>query len=117
MKTRIAILTLLLGLFITGTAFAAEPVPATKSAREAVVNFLENEITYPAFASENNVECCVYIDVTVKDDGSLDVNGANCNNCKMKHHVVKAIEEAKDEDLAQYAGQKVLVKVNFTLLD
>ena len=117
MKTRIAILTLLLGLFITGTTFAAEPVPTTKLAREAVVNFLENEITYPAFASENNVECCVYISVTVKDDGTLDVIEANCKNCKMKHHVVKAIEESKDEDLAQYAGQKVLVKVNFTLLD
>jgi len=117
MKTRIAILTLILGFFITATAFAGKPVPATKSAKEAIVNFLTEEINYPAFASENNIECCVFASIVINDDGTLDVNGANCKDCKMKDHVIKAIEKAKNTDLAQYAGQNVLVKINFTLLD
>ncbi len=117
MKTRIAILTLVMGLFITGTAFAAEPVPATKSAKDAVVSFLTDEISYPAFASENDIECCVLVSIIIQDDGSMDVDVANCKNCNMKEHVVKAIEGAESKDLAQYAGQNVLVKVNFLLLN
>ncbi len=110
-------LTLVLGLFITSVATAAEPIPATRSAREAVVNYLSDEISYPEFASENDIECCVFVSVLINDDGTLDVDGSNCKNCNMKDHVVKAIEESNNKDLAQYAGQTVLVKVNFTLLD
>jgi hypothetical protein len=117
MKTRIAILSLVLGLFITATAFASEPVPATKNASKAVTEFLTNEISYPAFASENKIECYVLVSIVVNNDGTLDVDAANCKNCNMKDHVVKAIEESKNEKLAQYAGQNVLVKVNFSLLD
>ncbi len=117
MKTRIVIVTLLLGLFIAGTALANEPVPATKAASKAVTEFLANEIDYPAFASENNLECCVSVSVTIQDDGTLKVEAANCGTKCMKEYVVKAIEEAKIEDIAQYAGQNVLLKVSFKLLN
>ncbi len=116
MKTRIAILTMLFGFFIAGTAMANEPVPATKAGSKAVAAFIEDEVSYPAFASENNIECCVSVSVVVQDDGSLDVDAANCGSCDMKDHVVKSIENAaKDEALAQYAGQNVLLKVKFKL--
>ncbi len=117
MKTRIAVLTLVIGIFITATAFAGEPVPTSKNATKAVTEFLTNEISYPAFASENNIECCVLVSVIVKDDGTFDVDAANCKDCNMKSHVVKTIKEAKSDDLAQYAGENVLVKVKFILLD
>jgi len=117
MKTRIAIVTMLIALFIAGTAMANELVPATKAASKAVTELLVDEIDYPAFASENNIECCVVVSVTVQDDGTLNVEAANCKSCDMKDHVVKAITETKSEDLAQYAGQNVLLKVNFKLLD
>ena len=117
MKTRIAILTLVLSLFIAGSAMATVPVPATKAASKAVTSFLEDEISYPAFASENNLECFVVVSVVVQEDGTLDVEAANCSTNCMKDHVVKAIEDAKSDDLSQYAGQNVLLKVNFKLLD
>lgn len=117
MKTRIAILTILMGLLIAGTAMANEPVPATKAASKAVTELLTDEISYPAFASEENIECCVLVSVTVQEDGSLDVDAANCSSCDMKDHVVKSIKESKNEDLAQYAGQNVLLKVNFELIN
>ncbi len=117
MKTRIAILTLLLGLFIAGTAYANQPVPATKAASKAVVNFLEDEISYPAFASENNLECTVLLSVIVLDDGSLKVEQANSATSCMKEYVVKAVENAKNKDLSQYAGQNVLLNVSFKLLN
>jgi len=118
MKTRIAIVTMLLGLFIASTAMAGVvPVPATKAGSKAVTEFLTDEIDYPAFASENKLECTVSVSVIVQDDGTLKVEAANCGTNCMKDHVVKAIEEAKSEDLAQYAGQNVLLKVNFELLN
>ena len=50
MKTRIAIVTMLLGLFIAGTAMANEPVPATKAASKAVTELLTDEIAISILA-------------------------------------------------------------------
>jgi|AntAceMinimDraft_2_1070361.scaffolds.fasta_scaffold02950_3 hypothetical protein len=116
MKTRIAILTILMGLLMAGTAMANEPVPATKAASKAVTELLSDEISYPSFASKNNIECCVWVSIMIKEDGSLDVETANCSSCNMKDHVVKSIKETKNEGLSQYAGQNVLLKVKFKLL-
>ncbi len=118
MKTRIAIVTMLLGLFIAGTAFAGEPVPPLKAqATKAVAEFLQDELVYPAFASETNKECCVLVDLSIQDDGSFEVNGANAKYGCLKDHVVKAIEESKSEDLTKYAGQDVILKINFKLFE
>lgn len=118
MKTRIAIVTMLLGLFIAGTAFAGEPVvPSPKEiATKAVAEFLQDEIDYPAFASETNLECSVLVDLNVKKDGSFTVNGANCKkSCCMRDIVVKAIEKTKNKDLSKYAGENVVLKIDFKL--
>lgn len=115
MKTRIAILTMLLGLFITSTAFAGEPVLRTQAATQAVAKVLEDEINYPAFASETNLECTVYVDITVNEDGTLKVNNANCKADCMKEHCVKAIEEAKSKDLKEFAGETVVLKIDYKL--
>ncbi len=117
MKTRIAIVTMLLSIFIAGTAMATVPVPATKAASMAVTEFLSDEISYPAHASETNFECVVVVSLIVQEDGTLDVDAANCKTNCMKEHVIKEIESAKNEDLAKYAGQNVLLKVNFELLN
>lgn len=107
---------MLLGVTIAGTAFAGEPEPAAKiAATKAVAEFLEDEITYPAFASETNIECTVYVDITVNEDGSLKVNEANCKANCMKEYCTKAIENAKSKDLKKYAGQNVIIKVDYKL--
>ena len=118
MKTRIAIVTMLIGLFFAGTAFAGEPVPTMKAeATKAVSAFLQDEIDYPAFATETNKECTVYVDLHVNADGSLNVNAANAKLGCLKNHVVSAIEDAKDTDLEKYAGQDVVLKIDFKLYD
>ena len=117
MKTRIATLTLLLGLFFTSAGFAAKPVPATKLASLAVTKLLTNELNYPNYASENNIEFYVLASINVQEDGSLDVVIANCKSCEMKEEVIKAIESIQSEDLVKHAGHTINVKVNFTLID
>ncbi len=118
MKTRIAIATMFIGLFFATTAFAGESIPALKAeATKAVANFLQDEIRYPAFASETNLECTVVVDLTINEDGSLEVNGANGKLGCLKDHVVKAIEESKSKDLTKYAGQDVVLKIDFKLYE
>ena len=117
MKTRIAIITMLLSIFIAGSAFAGEPVPSPKAlATKAVAEFLSDELSYPAFASESNIECTVLVDVAVKSDGTLDVNAANCKSTCVKDYAVKEIERLKSDELAQHAGQNVMLKIDFKLL-
>ena len=47
MKTRIATLTLLFGLFISVTAFANQPVPASKVVAASIADYIEEEMEYP----------------------------------------------------------------------
>ena len=115
MKTRIATLTLLLGLFISTTAFANEPVPASKYVAKTVADYIEKELEYPEFAIETKYEGDVVVKIVIEEDGTFDVVQANAHNEKMKNSVIEMIEELDSDTFDAYAGQSVLVKISFDL--
>ena len=116
MKTRIATLMILLGIFLTTTAFANEPVPASKAVAQSVAKLIQSELEYPEFAIKDKFECCVLVSLVIQDDGSFEVDCAKCIDDDMKEYVVGQIEEMYSEKFSAYAGQQVLLKVNFDLL-
>lgn len=116
MKTRIATLMILLGLFLASTAFANEPVPASKAVAQSVAKLIQDELEYPEFAIKNKFECCVMVSLVIQDDGSFEVDCANCINEDMKEYVIGEIEKMYSDKFSVYAGQQVLIKVNFDLL-
>lgn len=116
MKTRIATVLIMLGLFLTSTAFAGELPVATKKARKDVTKIIKKEMTYPQFAIDEKFECCVIASINILEDGSLDVECANCVCPKMKKHVVETLEDLDTHQLQAYAGQNVKVKINFHLI-
>ena len=115
MKTRIATLAFILGMFLVSTAFAAEPVPASKAVAKSVAKTILSELEYPEFAIDEKFECCVLVKVIILEDGTFDVDVANSISDRMKDYVVYEIEHMKSEEHAKYAGQTVLIKVNFDL--
>ncbi len=115
MKTRIATLLFVFGLFIVSSAFAMEPVPASKAVSKKIASLIEDELDYPEFAIVDKFECCVSIMVLVQDDGTFDVTGANSASKDMIKHVIKTIENMEPEELDKYAGQEVGIKINFEL--
>jgi hypothetical protein len=118
MKTRIATLIVLFGLFLSATAFASEPVPvpASKSVAASVADFIDEELSYPEFAIEDKFEGEVVLSVIIEDDGTFNVEAANSVNDELKEHVIQVIENLSTDQYNQYAGQKVLLKVKFDLL-
>jgi hypothetical protein len=116
MKTRIATLLVLFGLFIAASAFANEPVPASKAVSHSVAELVKGSLDYPEFAINEKFECCVAVKIIIQDDGSLYVETANSINDDMKNYVIEQIEKISSKDYARYAGQSVLVKVKFDLL-
>ncbi len=70
MKTRIATLAILLGLFISTTAFANEPVPASKAIAASVADLIEEELVYPDFAIEDKFEGDVVLELLIEEDGT-----------------------------------------------
>jgi hypothetical protein len=116
MKTRIATLMIMLGLFVASTAFANEPVPASKAVSQSVAKLIQAELEYPEFAIKDKFECCVLVSLVIQDDGSFEVDCANCVNEDMKEYVVGEIENMYSEKFSAYSGQQVLIKVNFDLL-
>lgn len=115
MKTRIATLAILLGLFVSTTAFANEPVPASKAVASSIADLIEDELEYPEFAIEEKFQGDVVMEIVIEDDGTLDVVAANSVDKNMKNHVALAVEEIDTEEFARYAGQTVLVKVSYDL--
>lgn len=115
MKTRIAILTALLGLFVTATAFASTPVPASKAVSNSVANYITNELEYPEFGITQKYEGDVVVSVTIQEDGTFLVDASNGFNEEMKKYVVKSIHGLQSDYHAQYAGQQVLLKIKFDL--
>jgi len=116
MKTRIATLMLVMSIFLASTAFANEPVPANRAAANSVTKYVEKKLKYPEFAIEDKFECCVVVSLVIQDDGTLEVDGSNSVDKEMKEYVVKEIESFQNEKFVQYAGQRVLLKINFDLL-
>jgi hypothetical protein len=115
MKTRIATLAILLGLFITSTAFANEPVPASKAVASSIADLIEEELEYPDYAIEEKFQGDVVMEIVIEEDGTLDVVAANSVDQKMKNLVALAVEEIETEKFANYAGQTLLVKVSYDL--
>jgi hypothetical protein len=115
MKTRIATLMFIVGLFLTTTAFANEPVPASKAVAHSVALNIQQELEYPEFAIEDKFECFVLVSVIIQEDGRYDVDCANCISNKMKKYVVNEIKHMKFKEHAKYAGQSVLIKIKFDL--
>jgi outer membrane biosynthesis protein TonB len=115
MKTRIATLTILLGLFISTTAFANQPVPASKAVASSVANYIEDEMEYPEFAINEKFQGDVVIRIVIEEDGTFDVTEANSQNNSMINYVVREVEKLDSEDFDKYAGQTVLVKLTFDL--
>ena len=115
MKTRIATLMIVFGVFLATTAFAKEPVPASKAVAKSVATLIQEELEYPEFAIKEKFECCVLVSVIIQDDGTYDVDCANCMDDRMKDYVVNEIENILSDKHTQYAGQQVLIKVKFDL--
>lgn len=116
MKTGIATILFVVGMLCSSIALANEPVPASKEVSKSVADLIQSNIKYPEFAKAENFECCVLIRVIIQDDGSFMVDCTNCIDERLKAHVIEAVEKLVSEDHAQYAGQKVSIKVNFRFL-
>ncbi|RLD40278.1 MAG: hypothetical protein DRI89_12345 [Bacteroidetes bacterium] len=116
MKTRIATVFLMLGLFLVSSAFAAEAPLASKKARKEVTKIIKKEVKYPEFAIEEKFQCCVVISVVIQEDGTMEVDCANCVDQRMKDYVVSTLEDLHSEKLKEYAGQNVQVRIKFSLL-
>lgn len=115
MKTRIATVMLLLGIFIASTAFASEPVPANSLAKNEVKSLIQKKLIYPAFAIDNKTECTVYLSLIINKNGMLEVDKANCSCEKVKNFTIKAIEKIKSADLQNFKGQTMKLKVSYDL--
>ncbi len=119
MKTRIATMMMVIGIFLASTAFSIEPVPASKAVSRSVADYIEKNLDYPEFAIKEKFECCVMAEVTIQKDGTFLVTGCNCLDKRMKKYVAKEIYkmDEKADYYAQFAGQQIYIKIIFDLRD
>ena len=117
MKARIATLIIVLVFLFTGSAFASQPVQASKAVSKSVAELLTKKIDYPDFARTDDFKCCVLVRLTITEEGKFEVDCANCRDDRLEMYVKDNIERIVSKDYAQYAGQVVSLKINFRLID
>ncbi|NOY51533.1 MAG: hypothetical protein GXO88_13345 [Chlorobi bacterium] len=115
MKTRIATVMLLLGMFLSTASFASEPIPANSQVSKELREAIRKKLYYPQFAIDSKTECSVYAKIIVNENGRLEVDRANSSCEKMKDFTVKTIEKIKSDDLSSYSGQWMLMKITYDL--
>jgi hypothetical protein len=84
--------------------------------RKEIKKQVKQNLKYPKFAIDEKFDCFVLVSIIVQNDGSLDVDCANCASTKMKDYVVTAIENVQSKKLQHYSGQTMLLKVKFDLI-
>lgn len=65
------LMTLIAGLILTATAFAAAPAPQYPGGDEALKTYLTSNMKYPQTAIDNGIEGVVDVAFVVKADGSI----------------------------------------------
>ncbi len=116
MKAKVLIVVTSLVMLFTSSAIAGTQ---KKSSRQSpVAQFIQKNIHYPETTfGEKLEECCVWVEITIKDDGHFQVTNYNGSQ-QIKNSLISDIEHLKPakEDFSKYAGQKVLLKIIFKLL-
>jgi len=115
MRTKILISAIFVFTFAFGTLTANEPTMAPKAISSSVAEMINEEISYPRFAMDENFEGDVLLEITIEEDGKLDVTAANSINTEVKDHVIKSVENLESDKFDQYSGQTVYVKLSFDL--
>ena len=105
------------GIFFSANVFANESVRASRAVSRSVASYLKENLDYPKFALDDNIECCVTVEITIQENGSFKVTACNCVYDQMKKEVASNIEKLnKYQDLyAPFAGKKVYLKLIFNL--
>lgn len=115
MKTKRIIIALIASVFTIGTIMANEPVMAPKEVSSSVAEIIKKEIYYPEFAIEDKFQGDVVMEIQITESGNLDVIAANSVNQDLKNYATKTIEEIETKNLEDYAGQTVVLKLNYDL--
>jgi hypothetical protein len=115
MKTKKIVIALIATIFTVGTLVANEPVMAPKEVSSSVAELIQEEVYYPEFAIEDKFQGEVVLEIQITESGNLDVIAANSINKDLKNYAAKTIEEIETKDLEEYAGQTVVLKLNYDL--
>lgn len=115
MKTKNLILALIASIFTIGSLMANEPAMAPKEISSSVANLINENISYPVFAKDENFEGDVLLEIVIEEDGTFDVTAANSINTEVKNHVIEIVENLENDKFDRYAGQTVQLKISFDL--
>lgn len=115
MKTKLLTLVTLFMLLAT-IQVKAENRDPQKELSTTVAQVIKNNLSYPQTPFGERPECCVWVEITISDDGKFIVTQYNGNNT-IKQEVIREIENLTGYSgtFKNYAQQKVALKIKFHL--
>ena len=115
MKTRNLFLALIATVFTVGTIMANEPVMSPKEVTTSVAEVIQDEMYYPEFAIEEKFQGRVAVEIQITEEGKFDVIAANSVYDDLKEYASKTIEGIETDEFKAYAGQKMVLYLNYDL--
>lgn len=115
MKTTKLVIAFIATVFAASSLMANEPAMAPKEISSSAAKMITEEVYYPEFAIEDKFEGKVALEVEITEDGSFNVTAANSLNEDLKDYVSKTIEDIETSEFKKYAGQKIIMNLNYDL--
>jgi hypothetical protein len=88
-----------------------------KSKEVNVKKTISHEISYPAFASEQNIEGDVYVSFNIDQDGKVNILRTNSAIPELKDYVEGKLRKKEFETNNNEVGKTYIMKFTFKLLE
>jgi len=108
MKTKVLSILAVLMLIIT-MSYAQNP-------QKELQNTINKSVTYPVTAREKSVEGSVFVEFTVKDDGSIEVTNCFSVEGELQSYVFNKFSEIKVTPDAEIVGKSYTMRLDFDLI-
>ncbi len=115
MKTKNLILAAVVSIFTFGSLMANQPVMASKDITNSVTEIVQEKLYYPEFAIEDKLQGKVAVEIQITEEGKFDVVAANSLYTNLKSYATKTIEGIETDKFKDYAGQNVILYLNYDL--
>lgn len=103
-------------MLIITFSYANNPTDSYAKGPSDLQQTINSQISFPSSAIEKHIEGAVFVEFTVKDDGSIEVLNCFSVQGELQCYVFKTLSELKVTPEANIVGQTYSMRFDFKLI-
>lgn len=101
-------------VFTSANVFAGEGSKKEKKAKKSSLTILiDSKINYPQFALEEDLQGAVSVEITVKEDGKLNIDQVMASHPEFQDYVIGQLSTIVVDSEDESIGEKIIYRFTF----